>query len=75
MVTLVDKDCTLWLSTQILNFLEFVKFQDVLNFCFLIKGKLSKTSWACTGPSSAQTGSDTLFYFIQDLLHKMVKLC
>ena len=30
-----------------------------------------KTSWVCTGPSSAKTGTGTLFYFIQDLLHKI----
>ena len=28
------------------------------------------TSWDCTGPSSAQTGTGTLFHFIQDLSHK-----
>ena len=26
------------------------------------------TSWGCTGPSSAQAGTGTFIYFIQDLL-------
>ena len=32
-----------------------------------------QTSWDCTGPSSAQTetGAGTLFYLIQDWLHKI----
>ena len=34
-----------------------------------VSRKNVRTSWDCTGPSSAQTG--TLFYFIQDLLHKI----
>ena len=33
------------------------------------------TSWDCTGPSSAQTGTGTLIYFIQDLLHIIDKTC
>ena len=28
-------------------------------------------SWGCTGPSPTQTGTGTLFNFIQDLLHKI----
>ena len=32
---------------------------------------VNKTSWDCTGLSSAQTGTGTLFYLIQDLLHKI----
>ena len=33
------------------------------------KGKITKTSWDCTGPSSAQTGTET--YFIHHVLHKI----
>ena len=29
----------------------------------------NETSWDCTGQSSAQVGTGTLLYFIQDLLH------
>ena len=35
------------------------------------KSKIKNTEWDCTGPSSAQTGTGNLFYFIQDLLHKI----
>ena len=31
----------------------------------------NETSWDCTGQSSAQVGTGTLLYFIQDLLHKI----
>ena len=44
---------------------ESISFGVFIESFIMIKGK---TSWGWAGPSSAQTKTGTLFYFIQDML-------
>ena len=69
-----------YLNTMIGNNLEnprgilfFLKIflPNYTNTLNIHKKILEKQSWDCTWPRSGQTGTGTLFYFIQDLFHKM----
>ena len=55
-----------WLPGHLIKFVR-----NMLTLVWTRLNKKNLTIWDWAGPSSVQTGNETLFYFIQDLFHQI----